>query len=194
MKKKYLSLCNIFLCSFLALISFISIGCGYSGASYGPPQNLTVEEVFTNAVVLSWSGNSRYSEYVVFVSETDDFAAAKQVVVGENTKVAIGDLTPYTTYYFWVAVQGFSGVSDTSNMVSATTLVDGPTSAKIEFNNTDLIISFNKAQSATGYNIYYNTNSVMDLDKKVSVSPDNLTYKNGLYSYKMTNQASSDGM
>ena len=194
MKKKYLSLCNIFLCSFLALISFISIGCGYSGASYGPPQNLTVEEVFTNAVVLSWSGNSRYSEYVVFVSETDDFAAAKQVVVGENTKVAIGDLTPYTTYYFWVAVQGFSGVSDTSNMVSATTLVDGPTSAKIEFNNTDLIIYFNKAQSATGYNIYYNTNSVMDLDKKVSVSPDNLTYKNGLYSYKMTNQASSDGM
>ncbi|MBQ3023828.1 MAG: fibronectin type III domain-containing protein [Spirochaetaceae bacterium] len=194
MKKKYLSLCNIFLCSFLALISFISIGCGYSGASYGPPQNLTVEEVFTNAVVLSWSGNSRYSEYVVFVSETDDIAAAKQVVVGENTKVAIGDLAPYTTYYFWVAVQGFSGVSDTSNMVSATTLVDGPTSAKIEFNNTDLIISFNKAQSATGYNIYYNTNSVMDLDKKVSVSPDNLTYKNGLYSYKMTNQASSDGM
>ena len=194
MKKKYLSLCNIFLCSFLALISFISIGCGYSGASYGPPQNLTVEEVFTNAVVLSWSGNSRYSEYVVFVSETDDIAAAKQVVVGENTKVAIGDLAPYTTYYFWVAVQGFSGVSDTSNMVSATTLVYGPTSAKIEFNNTDLIISFNKAQSATGYNIYYNTNSVMDLDKKVSVSPDNLTYKNGLYSYKMTNQASSDGM
>ena len=56
------------------------------------------------------------------------------------------------------------------------------------------LISFNKAQFATGYNIYYNTNSVMDLDKKVSVSPDNLTYKNGLYSYKMTNQASSDGM
>lgn len=194
MKKKYLSLCNIFLCLFLALISFISIGCGYSGSSYGPPQNLTVEEVFTNAVVLSWSGNSPYSEYVVFVSETDDIAAAKQVAVGENTKVAIGDLAPYTTYYFWVAVQRFSGVSDTSNMVSATTLVDGPTSAKIEFNNTDLIISFNKAQSATGYNIYYNTNSVMDLDKKVSVSPDNLTYKNGLYSYKMTNQASSDGM
>ena len=193
--KKNIYLCVIFfLCLFLAPISFISLGCGYSGSSYVPPQNLTVEEVFTNAVVLSWSGNSRYSEYVVFVSETDDFAAAKQVVVGENTKVAIGDLTPYTTYYFWVAVQGFSGVSDTSNMVSATTLVDGPTSAKIEFNNTDLIISFNKAQSATGYNIYYNTNSVMDLDKKVSVSPDNLTYKNGLYSYKMTNQASSDGM
>lgn len=194
MKKKYLSLCNIFLCSFLTLISFISIGCGYSGASYGPPQNLTVEEIFTNAVVLSWRGNNSYSGYVVYVSTTDNITDAIQVAVGENTKVAIGDLAPYTTYYFWVAVQGFSGVSDTSNMVSATTLVDGPTSAKIEFNNTDLIISFNKAQSATGYNIYYNTNSVMDLDKKVSVSPDNLTYKNGLYSYKMTNQASSDGM
>ena len=195
MKNKYLFLCNIFLCFILFLISFMFVGCRSEELQIAEQNlNLTVEEVFTNAVVLSWSGNSPYSEYVVFVSETDDIAAAKQVAVGENTKVAIGDLAPYTTYYFWVAVQRFSGVSDTSNMVSATTLVDGPTSAKIEFNNTDLIISFNKAQSATGYNIYYNTNSVMDLDKKVSVSPDNLTYKNGLYSYKMTNQASSDGM
>lgn len=193
MKKN--SLCNAFFVTILTLISIMFVGCGYTSiGSQEPPQNLTVEDVFSNAVVLSWRGNNSYSGYVVYVSTTDNITDAIQVSVGENTKVAIGDLTPFTTYYFWVAGELYSGVGDPSSMVSATTLVGGPTSAKIEFDSNNLVVYFNKAPSATGYNIYYNTNSVMDLDKKVSVSPDNLTYKNGLYSYKMTNQASSDGM
>lgn len=193
MKKN--SLCNVFFVTILTLISIMFVGCGYASiGSQEPPQNLTVEDVFSNAVVLSWRGNNSYSGYVVYVSTTDNITEAIQVAVGENTKVAIGDLTPLTTYYFWVAGELYSGVGDPSSMVSATTLVGGPTSAKIEFDSNNLVVYFNKAPSATGYNIYYNTNSVMDLDKKVSVSSDNLTYKNGLYSYKMTNQASSDGM
>lgn len=192
---KKISLCNAFFVTILTLISIMFVGCGYTSiGSQEPPQNLTVEDVFSNAVVLSWRGNNSYSGYVVYVSTTDNITDAIQVSVGENTKVAIGDLTPFTTYYFWVAGELYSGVGDPSSMVSATTLVGGPTSAKIEFDSNNLVVYFNKAPSATGYNIYYNTNSVMDLDKKVSVSPDNLTYKNGLYSYKMTNQASSDGM
>ena len=193
MKKN--SLCNAFFVTILTLISIMFVGCGYASiGSQEPPQNLTVEDVFSNAVVLSWRGNNSYSGYVVYVSTTDNITDAIQVAVGENTKVAIGDLTPFTTYYFWVAGELYSGVGDPSSMVSATTLVGGPTSAKMEFDSNNLVVYFNKAQSATGYNIYYNTNSVMDLDKKVSVSLDNLTYKNGLYSYKMTNQASADGM
>lgn len=193
MKKN--SLCNAFFVTILTLISIMFVGCGYASiGSQEPPQNLTVEDVFSNAVVLSWRGNNSYSGYVVYVSTTDNITDAIQVAVGENTKVAIGDLTPFTTYYFWVAGELYSGVGDPSSMVSATTLVGGPTSAKIEFDSNNLVVYFNKAPSATGYNIYYNTNSVMDLDKKVSVSLDNLTYKNGLYSYKITNQASADGM
>lgn len=193
MKKN--SLCNAFFVTILTLISIMFVGCGYESiGSQEPPQNLTVEDVFSNAIVLSWRGNNSYSGYVVYVSTTDNITDAIQVAVGENTKVAIGDLTPFTTYYFWVAGELYSGVGDPSSMVSATTLVGGPTSAKIEFDSNNLVVYFNKAPSATGYNIYYNTNSVMDLDKKVSVSLDNLTYKSGLYSYKITNQASAEGM
>ena len=163
-------------------------------ANTEPPQNLKVEQVFTNAIAISWRGNSSYYGYVVYVSKTPDISKAEIIDVGDNTSVAISGFDPLTTYYFWVAGSFFSRIGNPSEMISATTLVDGPTEAKLKIVDNNLVVSFNKAQAATGYNIYYNTNSNLDSDKKVSVNVSKLTYNDGFYSYEMKNFASKDGM
>ena len=177
--------------------SFIIVGCIDFDSlviEIDPPQNLKVEQVFSNAIAISWTGNNSYYGYVVYVSESNDISTAYKIDVDNNTSVGISGLTPLTKYYFWVAGTMFSSIGNPSEMISATTLVDGPTEAKLKIENNNLVVSFNEAQTATGYNIYYSTNSVMDLDKKVSVKLSNLTNENGIYTYKMSNYASADGM
>ena len=197
MKRISFSLLNVFFSVVLILSSFMVVSCiDFDSliANTEPPQNLKVEQVFTNAIAISWRGNSTYYGYVVYVSKTPDISKAEIIDVGDNTSVAISGFDPLTTYYFWVAGSFFSRIGNPSEMISATTLVDGPTEAKLKIVDNNLVVSFNKAQAATGYNIYYNTNSNLDSDKKVSVNVSKLTYNDGFYSYEMKNFASKDGM
>ena len=189
---------NIILFSiFVVFTSFITVGCIDWSALAGdiePPKNLKIEEVYSNAIAISWSGNSSYNGYVVYVSESSNFSTAQKIDVANNTAVVITGLESVTTYYFWVAGKVYSGTGNPSDMVSATTLVGGPTEAKIEFSVNDLIVYFNEAPGATGYNIYYNSDSFMDLDKKKSVNTNDLNTKSGKYYYKISNVAADDGM
>lgn len=197
MKKISFSLFNVFFSIVLILSSFMIVSCIDFDALISdiePPQNFKVDQVYTDSIAISWTGNSSYFGYVVYVSDSTDISTAKKIDVSTNTAVVISGFDPLTTYYFWVAGTMFSSIGNPSDMISATTLVDGPTEAKIEIENNNLVVSFNEAQAATGYNIYYNTSSVMDFDKKDSVNLSKLTKKNGIYTYKMSNLASKDGM
>ena len=197
MRKNCSKLSVILFSIFVIFTSFITVGCVDWSAVVGdiePPQNLRIEQVYSNAIAISWTGNSSYYGYVVYVSESANISSAQKIDVDTNTAVAISGLDALTTYYFWVAGTAHGEIGNPSEMVSAKTLVGGPTEAKVEFSVNDLIVYFNGGEGATGYNIYYNSDSFMNLNQKKSVDSSDLNVKNGKYYCKISNVAADNGM
>lgn len=174
--------------------TFMCVGCdGLSSltSSIEPPQNLKVEQVFSNSIAISWTGNSRYSSYVIYVSRTSNISDAGYVVVDNTSGVEIGGLDSLTKYYFWVAGVAYNNIGSPSDMVSATTLIGAPVNANVEIVNNNLVVSFDRVPSATGYNIYYNKSSVLDRNNKKNIDRNSTSQK---LSYTIENFVAEDGV
>ena len=81
MKKISFSLFNVFFSIVLILSSFMIVSCIDFDALISdiePPQNFKVDQVYTDSIAISWTGNSSYFGYVVYVSETADIFSAKK--------------------------------------------------------------------------------------------------------------------
>lgn len=194
MRKNWFRWNTILFTILVIFTTFVGVGCdGVSSliSNNEPPQNLKVEQVFSNSIAISWSGNSKYSAYVIYVSNTSNISDAGYIVVDNISGAEIGGLNSLTTYYFWVAGVAYDKVGDPSNMVSATTLIGSPVNASVEIVNNNLVVSFDKVQSATGYNIYYNKSSFLDRNSKETMDKNPTSQK---LSYTIDNCVNEDGM
>ena len=133
------------------LIIFTFTGCpgGTSFFSLEAPQNLTVDNVYSDVIELSWDSQSSVSGYILYISLDDTFENAQAIDVSKNNVVGISGFQSSTTYYFRVTAYTYSSESDPSEMVSATTLVGGPQSVTISFSNNDLSLNWDAVPRAT---------------------------------------------
>lgn len=148
------------------LIIFTFTGCpGITPvASMEAPKNLSVDDVYSNSVKLSWDSQSSVSGYILYISLDDTFSNQVQALdVQQNNAVSITGFQSSTTYYFRVTAYRNSSESAPSEMVSATTLVGAPQKVTISFSNSnnDITLSWDAVPRATGYEYYYGLSSDM---------------------------------
>ena len=175
------------------LIIFTFTGCpgGTSFFSLEAPQNLTVDNVYSDVIELSWDSQSSVSGYILYISLDDTFENAQAIDVSKNNVVGISGFQSSTTYYFRVTAYTYSSESDPSEMVSATTLVGGPQSVTISFSNNDLSLNWDAVPRATGYKIFYGLSSEMEENPSREVTVNN---NNGTISTILTDVASNKGL
>ncbi len=150
---------------FLCTIVLVLTGCpGFSSVfTLESPQNLRVDNVYSDMVDLSWTAQSSGSGYIVYISTDESFSGNVQYVdVGKNNAVSISGFESSTTYYFRVTSYSYTGESSPSEIVDATTLVGAPTKIEVSFSGDNLILTWDSVKKATGYKIYYGLNSVID--------------------------------
>lgn len=161
--RKNCSKLSVILFSILVIFTFTGCPGGTSFFSLEAPQNLSVDNIYSDMIELSWDSQSSISGYVLYISLDDSFESAQALDVSKNNAVAISGFQSSTTYYFRVTAYTYSSESDPSEMVSATTLVGAPQGVKISFSNSknDITLSWDAVPRATGYEYYYGLSSDM---------------------------------
>ncbi|MBQ1984334.1 MAG: fibronectin type III domain-containing protein, partial [Spirochaetaceae bacterium] len=160
--KKNCSKLSVILFSILVIFTFTGCPGGTSFFSLEAPQNLSVDNIYSDMIELSWDSQSSISGYVLYISLDDSFESAQALDVSKNNAVAISGFQSSTTYYFRVTAYTYSSESDPSEIVSATTLVGAPTEVTMSFTNNNLSLSWNAVPRATGYICYYGLSSNME--------------------------------
>lgn len=102
-----------------------------------PPLNVTVDSKSSRVVNISWiagfNGNSAIQNYTLKISQ-DNEEFLKAVCQGSlsdsscvvsSTSASLGNLSPWTKYYFKVFARNIVGTSDGSSVVNATTDEEG---------------------------------------------------------------------
>lgn len=161
--RKNCSKLSVILFSILVIFTFTGCPGGTSFFSLEAPQNLSVDNIYSDMIELSWDSQSSISGYVLYISLDDSFESAQALDVSKNNAVAISGFQSSTTYYFRVTAYTYSSESDPSEMVSATTLVGAPQKVTISFSNfnNDITLSWDAVPRATGYEYYYGLSSDM---------------------------------
>ena len=103
-----------------------------------PPLNVSVDSKSSRVVTISWiagfNGNSAIQNYTVKRSEPDNADFVDAVCQGSmsdgscvvsSTSASVGNLSPWTLYYFKVFARNMVGTSDGSPVVNATTDQEG---------------------------------------------------------------------
>jgi len=102
-----------------------------------PPLNVSVDSKSSRVVNISWiadfDGNSVIQNYTVKISRDNEqfvdalcqgsLSDSSCVVV--STSASLGNLSPWTLYYFKVFARNMIGISDESSVVNATTDEEG---------------------------------------------------------------------
>lgn len=161
--RKNCSKLSVILFSIFVIFTFTGCPGGTSFFSLEAPQNLSVDNIYSDMIELSWDSQSSISGYVLYISLDDSFESAQALDVSKNNAVAISGFQSSTTYYFRVTAYTYTSESAPSEMVSATTLVGAPQGVKISFSNdnNDITLSWDAVPRATGYKYYYGLSSDM---------------------------------
>lgn len=157
-----------------------------------PPQNVQIQDVFSDGVIITWDYEYGMQSYIVYVSRTNSISDASPISVGMTDGAQISGLEPFTEYYFWVTSVIFAGESDPSEMVSQKTLVGSPEKVEISFDNSDLLLTWDSVPNATDYLILYGNKPSVDDSKEKNYTPSSLNEKT--ITYTLSGVASKDGV
>ena len=161
---------SILLCSTI----FAFLGC--SDLLISSPTNLKVEKIYSDRIDLSWDPQLGATSYNLYFSKKNSFSSASALNVLLESAVGISGFEPNTKYYIWVTACNFSGESEPSQMVTATTFIGAPNSVEMSFSEDDLILSWDIVPDATGYEIYFGKKSQIDeTTTKFTVSDSNFS-------------------
>lgn len=130
----------------------------------GTPTSPSATTNSSSQITFSWSAPTTggavasYAYYYSTVNSTPSTSTSSGSTT--NTSVPITGLSPSTPYYFWVRAVNVSGTSNWTNVVTATTSADlptTPTSLSATTNRSDGInLTFSGSSGATGYDLWWN--------------------------------------
>ena len=156
-----------------------------------PPENVVIQEVFSDGVIITWDYEYGMQSYVVYVSKTDSIYDASPIKVGMTDGAQITGLEPFTQYYFWITSVVFAGEGEPSKMVGAKTLIGAPKKVEISFENDVLNLTWDSVPNATDYLIYYGTEPSIVKAENTNYTPFS---KKDLVNFKINDIELKDGV
>lgn len=156
-----------------------------------PPENVVIQEVFSDGVIITWDYEYGMQSYVVYVSKTDSIYDASPIKVGLTDGAQITGLEPFTQYYFWITSVVFAGEGEPSKMVGAKTLIGAPKKVEISFENDVLNLTWDSVPNATDYLIYYGTEPSIVKAENTNYTPFS---KKDLVNFKINDIELKDGV
>ena len=154
-----------------------------------PPENVAVSEVYSDGVLLTWTAEGGMQSFVVYVSKTQNINEASSLSVeSSNGGAQIFGLEPFTQYYFWVQSVVLFAQSELSEMVSARTLVGAPQKVDVEFDDSDINLTWDPVPNADDYLVYYGKESSVEnaskkiFDRNTTTKSEKVTIKNAAVS------------
>ena len=163
---------KVFFSILLCTTIFAFLGC--SDFLISSPTNLKVEKIYSDRIDLSWDPQLGATSYNLYFSTKNSFSSASALNVLLESAVGITGFEPNTKYYIWVTACNYSGESEPSQMVTATTFIGAPASVEMSFSDTDMILSWDKVSGAIGYEVYFGKKSQIDeTTTKISVLDSN---------------------
>jgi fibronectin type 3 domain-containing protein len=135
------------------------------------PGGLTVGTVTSTTVALSWNETAQATGYEAYRDTSPTGSFATLVYSGPATSCTDTGLTPATTYYYRVRGVNANGNGDLSDAVSCRTesgVPPAPTGlAVVSPNAWTLVVSWNAASEALGYELYRDASETGVFDLKV---------------------------
>ncbi|XP_020608166.1 Down syndrome cell adhesion molecule homolog [Orbicella faveolata] len=204
----------------LRWLSFLTLLVSYLSAQEvepNPPLNVSVDSNSSRVVNISWiagfDGNSAIQNYTVKISEDNtNFVDAvcqgslsNSSCVVSSTSASIGNLLPWTLYYFKVFARNIVGISNGSLVVSATTDEEEPGTSPENVtgqnsSSTSILVMWDEVSAdqqngiITGYTITYKSqteNNDGNVQVNGSVRQTELTNLKEYVNYNITVLAST---
>ena len=159
-----------------------------------PPSGLSILVVSPVQLIIMWNSVPGASGYRVYRSLYTNLSFSTQIVSKNITKFTDSNLSPSTTYYYWITATNLSGnESDFSVRVSATTpeKINPPLFKKaLGISTNSVALSWTSIPYATSYTLfrgYYNDFNSYDYRISLSSTVTNFTNSslkpNSLYYY-----------
>jgi len=137
-----------------------------------PQIRLTPKETSFTA---SWEAVKGATDYRLYYGTAKSLSKAREVKTGNVVKKTIKDLKRRTTYYVWLRAINDNAQGDLAGPMKVTTVIAAPVQSEPTSAGNTITVSWKKAAGATGYMVYYGTES--DISKAQSVKVGKSTSK-----------------
>ncbi|OBR89660.1 MULTISPECIES: glycosyl hydrolase family 18 protein [Clostridium] len=188
-KKSFL----IFITTIIFLISNIQFAAAKKNNSPPPtPTGLTISNISTSSLTLSWSSASGASGYYVYMASPNDANYTKIATVTSTNLIKSG-LTSNTNYWFYVTAYNRYGTSTSSIHVTAATLQASiiPTTSKKQILG---FTTYYYSGDSSSYNSMAANTSTIDEIATQTYTTDSLGNISGLVPTNQISYANSNGI
>ena len=181
--------------------SSITSGKTIEITSLSSPSGLSISSYNYDSISLIWNSVTDANGYEIYYGYSDSSSSLTYYGKSTSASFTVNGLSELQTYYFCILAYNGSIKSERTNTVSATTPqapLPAPTGLAIgTFNDKYISIKWNAVAGATGYKVYYGTNSYnLEYVKSVTTKAyaitgltANTTYYFAVKSYNSTNES-----
>lgn len=156
------------------------------------PTGVTVSNISTNSLTLSWSSASSASGYNVYMATPNDSNYAKIATVTSTSLVKSG-LTANTNYWFYVSAYNSYGTSQDSTHVTAATLQTTTTSTITKKQVLGFTTYYYSGDSSSYNSMSANTSTIDEIATQ-TYNTDSLGNLSGLVPTNQLTYANSNGI
>jgi len=137
---------------------------------------VTANPAASGELILSWAAVAGADEYDVYYKtvQTQPDGTSQAELTTSNESVIVANLVNGTTYYIWVKPKNTNGSGNMSSMAVGIPIASVG-NINVESGNGQVTLSWSSVLGATGYDVYYSTDTVIPDNSHSSISGSTAT-------------------